>query len=100
MGHEELAQIEAEIEQLALPKQFLLIERIARRLREEVIVSPYLLDDLEWIARMMKERAHQCRDPLDDDLDAMAADPDIQRELRLIEAEFAVTEMDGLGEIE
>ena len=100
MGHEELAQIEAEIEQLTLPKQFLLIERIASRLRQEVVLSPYLLDDLEWIARMMKERAHQWHDPLDDDLDAMAADPDIQRELRLVEAEFAATELDGLGEFE
>lgn len=38
-------------------------------------------------------------DPLlSDDLDRMANDPDIQRELRLIETEFAETEADGLDE--
>lgn len=33
---------------------------------------------------------------IEEQLTAMAADPDIQHELRLIEAEFAGTEMDGL----
>jgi hypothetical protein len=34
------------------------------------------------------------------ELDAMAADPDIQREIKQINAEFAGTEMDGLtGEV-
>lgn len=32
-----------------------------------------------------------------DDLDRMANDPEIQRELRQIEIEFAETEGDGLG---
>jgi hypothetical protein len=31
-------------------------------------------------------------------LAAMAVDPDIQRELALIETEFSVTELDGLDE--
>ena len=34
---------------------------------------------------------------LEDDLAAMAADPAIQRELRLIEEEFAVAALDGLA---
>ena len=33
---------------------------------------------------------------IEDQLAAMAADPDIQREIRQIEAEFAGTETDGL----
>jgi len=36
----------------------------------------------------------------DADLSAMAGDPDIQREIRKIEAEFMCTEMDGLWEQE
>jgi hypothetical protein len=34
----------------------------------------------------------------EDQLDALAADPDIQREIGLIEIEFASTEADGLDE--
>jgi predicted DNA-binding antitoxin AbrB/MazE fold protein len=33
------------------------------------------------------------------ELEAMASDPQIQRELRVINAEFAGTESDGLGKI-
>jgi hypothetical protein len=33
---------------------------------------------------------------IDDELDAMAADPDIQREIKQIQAEFEETETDGL----
>ena len=33
-----------------------------------------------------------------DDLAEMAADPDIQRELSIINAEFSIAEMDGLAE--
>lgn len=51
---------------------------------------------LELLARRIRERTHQPVS-LDDDLAAMAVDPDIQRELRQIEAEFAETESDGLN---
>ena len=35
-----------------------------------------------------------------EEMKAMAADPDIQREVTAIDREFAQTEMDGLGETE
>jgi hypothetical protein len=51
------------------------------------------------IARLTR-RLHPATDAerlaLEAELDAMAADPDIQRELRQIEAEFAGTDMDGM----
>jgi hypothetical protein len=69
-----LAQIEERIHQLPIDEQLLLIERVAKRIREE----------------MAKQHA------LEKQLAAMAADPEIQRELRKIDEEFAVTESDGL----
>ena len=69
-----LSQIEESITQLPVDEQLWLIERVAQRLREH----------------MLKQRA------LDAQLVAMAADPDIQRELRKINQEFAATESDGL----
>jgi len=32
-------------------------------------------------------------------LEAMANDPEIQREIRAIQEEFAITELDGLNEV-
>jgi hypothetical protein len=69
-----LSQIEARITQLPVDEQLWLIERVAQRLREY----------------MLKQNA------LDAQLVAMAADPDIQRELHKIDEEFAVAESDGL----
>lgn len=69
-----LSQIEERITQLPVDEQLWLIERVAQRLRES----------------MRKQYA------LDAQLVAMAADPDIQRELHKINEEFAVTESDGL----
>jgi hypothetical protein len=69
-----LSQIEERITQLPVDEQLWLIERVAQRLREY----------------MRKQRT------LDAQLVAMAADPDIQRELHKIHEEFAVTESDGL----
>jgi hypothetical protein len=62
-----LNQLDRQIAQLSLDEQLWLIERIARRLRE----SPVPDDEA-----LQKELA------------AMAADPDIQRELRQIEEGF------------
>lgn len=70
-----LETLTAEANLLSLDEQLALLERLARRIRE---------------------RTHQPVS-LDDDLAAMAVDPDIQRELRQIEAEFAETESDGLN---
>jgi hypothetical protein len=71
-----LERIEADISQLSLSEQLLLMERLAHRIRD---------------------RALRPQPSLTDQLAAMASDPDIQRELQQIEAEFAGTETDGLG---
>jgi hypothetical protein len=70
-----LVLIEAAIDQLSFSDQLWLMERLARRIRE---------------------RSHQAADIPERALEEMANDPAIQGELREIEAEFAVTEMDGL----
>jgi hypothetical protein len=67
------SDIENQIYALSPDEQLALIERLAKRLRK-------LHEDREW------ER----------DLAAMAADPDIQREIREINEEFAAAEEDGL----
>ena len=69
-----LSQIEAHMHQLSLAEQLWLIERLAQHLREQLIVQ----------------------DPFEQRLAAMAADPDIQRELQHIEEEFAPAATDGL----
>jgi hypothetical protein len=70
-----LERIEADISQLSLSEQLLLMERLALRIRDRTL-RPQL--------------------SLTDQLVAMASGPDIQRELQQIEAEFAGTETDGL----
>jgi hypothetical protein len=70
-----LERIEADISQLSLSEQLLLMERLAHHIRE----------------RTLRPQAS-----LADQLAMMASDPDIQRELQQIEAEFAGTETDGL----
>ena len=62
-----LSQIEAHIDQLSLAEQLWLLERLAQRLRAQMIVHS----------------------PFEPQLAAMAEDPDIQRELQRIEEEFA-----------
>jgi len=69
-----LSQIEERITQLPVDEQLWLIERVAQRLRES----------------MRTQRAFNAQ------LVAMAADPDIQREIHQMDEEFAVTESDGL----
>lgn len=69
-----LESIESAINQLSFLEQVQLLERLAQRIRKQT------------------ER----RQSIEDQLAAMAADPEIQRELREIEAEFRGTEMDGL----
>jgi hypothetical protein len=69
-----LSQIEERIHQLSLAEQLWLIERLAQRLREQLIVQS----------------------PFEQQLAAMADDPDIQRELQRIEEEFAPAAADGL----
>jgi len=70
-----LLELEQSIEKLSLDEQLQLLEHLAARVRRSV-------------------QAH--RPAPEDDLAAMAADPEMQRELRNIEEEFRGTEWDGL----
>lgn len=71
----DLLRLEATIEQLPFSDQLWLMERLARRIRERSEPAPLTIE------RQLQE---------------MANDPAIQNELREIQAEFAVTEFDGL----
>jgi hypothetical protein len=76
MSRETLSVIERQLDDLTPAEQIQLIERISQRLRTTLRAPP---------------------DPGDDsELAAMAADPDIQREIRTIAREFAEAEADGL----
>ncbi|HYP51754.1 MAG TPA: hypothetical protein VEQ34_12495 [Pyrinomonadaceae bacterium] len=75
MNTSALEKIEAEILQLDLNEQLELIEFLARRVREN---------------------AQKPSGNLENELSEMANDPEIQRELREIENEFAGTLLDGL----
>ncbi len=70
-----LERLETDIAQLSLAEQLWLMERLAHRIRQQAL-RPLRVQD--------------------DDLAAMAADPAIQSELQQIDAEFAITELDGL----
>lgn len=70
-----IERMEIEISQLALPDQLWLLERLIQRIRKRTL---------------------QTRPALDAQLAAMAYDPNMRRELKAIDAEFAATEADGL----
>ncbi len=69
-----LSQIEENIYQLSLAEQLWLIERLAQRIREKLVAQS----------------------ALDQQLAAMAADQEMQQELRSIEGDFAHAAADGL----
>jgi len=69
-----LSQIEESISQLSLAEQLWLIERVAQRLREHL----------------------DAQSAFDQQLAVMAADQEMQQELRSIEEEFAHAAADGL----
>ena len=66
--------IEAQVAQLSIDEQRLLLRRLTHKVREGC-------NDRAEKKRVMME---------------MSQDPDIQREIRAINEEFACTEMDGL----
>ena len=68
-------QLAADIDQLALPDQLWLMERLAHRIRQRTLTTS-TIDE------------HALAD--------MANDPAIQHELQLIALEFSPTEADGL----
>ncbi|MBI2367656.1 MAG: hypothetical protein HYV01_22005 [Deltaproteobacteria bacterium] len=69
-----LSELEAHIDQLSVAEQLALLEYVAQRLRKNL----------------------GAQSDLENKLVLMAADPDIQRELREINEEFASMEADGL----
>ncbi len=69
-----LSQIEKNIQQLSADEQLLLISRVAEKLRRKAE------DEEEFEAQLAE----------------MAKDENIQAELKNIEKDFAVTELDGL----
>ncbi len=76
MNDATVERIEADIRQLSLADQLWLMERLAQHIRKSTL----------------------SRQPAwESQLAAMAHDPDIQRELQLIEAEFSGTEADGVA---
>ncbi len=70
-----LSQMEERISRLSLDEQLWLMERLVQRIKENTV---------------------NYKSQLENDLFAMANDPEIQRELREIEKEFALAEADGL----
>lgn len=54
---------------------------------------------MEHLARDLRRRDLNRQQRFEQDLAAMAADPDIQREIKAINEEFAVTESDGLENV-
>ena len=75
MTNPELDRLESAIGQLSLTKQLTLMDRLAQRIRV---------------------RSPRASVATNQELEAMALDPAIQRELMEIENEFALTEDDGL----
>ena len=69
-----LSELEAHIDQLSVAEQLALLEYVAQRLRKNL----------------------GAQSNVENELALMAADPDIQRELREINEEFASMEADGL----
>jgi hypothetical protein len=78
MNTDRLAEIERQIDELAAEERLWLIERLARGLRSD---------------------SADVRMALEQELAEMAADPDIQRELRDIAEDFSATETDGLEQL-
>ena len=76
MSTSTISHLEDQIEQLPLKQQLRLAERFLRRLR--IKTADDGSDDFN-------------------DLASMAADVDVQRELRVLNQEFAFAEMDGLA---
>jgi len=70
-----LSELEARIDELSVSEQLALLEYVAQRLRKNL----------------------GAQSNLETELALMAADPDIQRELREINEEFASMEADGLA---
>ncbi|ODS31593.1 MAG: hypothetical protein SCARUB_03284 [Candidatus Scalindua rubra] len=78
MSSSVLSEIENKINQLSREEQLCLIEQLAHSLRESTLKDQSILEN---------------------QLVAMASDPEIQSELKKIDEEFALTESDGLEKV-
>ncbi|MBD2015996.1 hypothetical protein H6F96_18735 [Microcoleus sp. FACHB-53] len=78
-----LSEIEKSISLLSYEEQLWLVERIIHNLR----FTP--------TSNNLSNKPHN----FEEQLSQMANDPAIQEELKAIEREFAITEMDGLSEL-
>ena len=67
---------------------------MTKLLELEKQITELTYEDKLWL---LERLAYTLRKDVSSDLDAMAADPDIQRELSAINTEFRVAEEDGLG---
>lgn len=74
-----LSQIEQHATELTLSEQLWLVERLIHHIRAVSVLTEQVIED--------------------DDLFAMAYDPQIQRENHIIGVEFSITEGDGLDVI-
>ena len=79
MSTAKLEHLTSDLESLSIDEQWVIFERLARRLRQ---------------------RTTQSHASFDAELEDMANDPDIRREIRAIESEFAPALLDGLRETE
>jgi hypothetical protein len=78
MNSSDLVEIEQRISELSQKEQLLLIERLAHNLRESTLKDQGFVEN---------------------QLAAMASDPEIQNELRKINEEFAVADLDGMEKL-
>ena len=70
------------------------LKRVESYIAELSLVEQLWL--MEWLAQHIRETATAASRAKYDALAAMADDPDIQREIQDIRAEFAIAEADGL----
>lgn len=78
-----LLEIDRSIRALSVEEQMWLLERLVRHLRKKTHTDAFPLNSQD----------------MEEDLAAMASDPDIQAEIAAIDEEFAVAEMDGLEKL-
>ncbi|NEQ37168.1 MAG: hypothetical protein F6K40_13195 [Okeania sp. SIO3I5] len=68
----------------------------------EQAINCLSLDEQKWLLNRLSEKVKQKSTQIlenykvENQIELMAKDPDIQREIALIEQEFIITEMDGI----
>lgn len=72
---------------------------LVAQIQEKAVERQQTMEEVvaDLLSRSLPSLRQQAAPPLRPQLSAMAADPEIQRELQAIQAEFAMTESDGLA---